>query len=192
MEENKIVEPIVEECNENATKKSTKKKVSEKDLLNQIEELSKENQKIKEAYDVLEKQADEYKQSWYRTAADFENFKKRNNETRANAYLDGKFDVLKSILPIGDGLDRALATLQDEQTKAGIELLVKQFNETLKNMGIEEINPVGEVFNPNIHEAIFQAESDDAENSGKIQSVFKKGYSLNGKMIRYAQVVVYK
>lgn len=192
MEENKIVEPIVEEGNENATKKSTKKKVSEKDLLNQIEELSKENQKIKEAYDVLEKQADEYKQSWYRTAADFENFKKRNNETRANAYLDGKFDVLKSILPIGDGLDRALATLQDEQTKAGIELLVKQFNETLKNMGIEEINPVGEVFNPNIHEAIFQAESDDAENSGKIQSVFKKGYSLNGKMIRYAQVVVYK
>ena len=192
MEENKIVEPIVEEGNENATKKSTKKKVSEKDLLNQIEELSKENQKIKEAYDVLEKQADEYKQSWYRTAADFENFKKRNNETRANAYLDGKFDVLKSILPIGDGLDRALATLQDEQTKAGIELLVKQFNETLKNMGIEEINPVGEVFNPNVHEAIFQAESDDAENSGKIQSVFKKGYSLNGKMIRYAQVVVYK
>ena len=145
-----------------------------------------------EAYATLEKQADEYKQSWYRTAADFENFKKRNNETRANAYLDGKFDVLKSILPIGDGLDRALATVQDEKTKIGIELLVKQFNETLKNIGIEEINPVGEVFDPNIHEAIFQTECDDAENSGKIQSVFKKGYSLNGKMIRYAQVVVYK
>ena len=65
-------------------------------------------------------------------------------------------------------------------------------NETLKNIGIEEINPVGEVFDPNIHEAIFQTECDDVENSGKIQSVFKKGYSLNGKMIRYAQVVVYK
>ena len=192
MEENKIVEPVAESVDENENKKPAKKKVSEKDLLKQIEQLTEENKKIADAYATLEKQADEYKQSWYRTAADFENFKKRNNETRANAYLDGKFDVLKSILPIGDGLDRALASLQDEQTKIGIELLVKQFNETLKNIGIEEINPVGEVFDPNIHEAIFQAECDDAENSGKIQSVFKKGYSLNGKMIRYAQVVVYK
>lgn len=192
MEENKIVEPVAEEIVENENKKSAKKKCSEKELLKQIEQLTEENKKMVEAYATLEKQADEYKQSWYRTAADFENFKKRNNETRANAYLDGKFDVLKSILPIGDGLDRALATVQDEKTKIGIELLVKQFNETLKNIGIEEINPVGEVFDPNIHEAIFQTECDDVENSGKIQSVFKKGYSLNGKMIRYAQVVVYK
>ena len=190
MEENKIVEPAVEV--ESDGKKTAKKKSSDKELLKKVEQLTEENKKLADAYSTLEKKADEYKQSWYRTAADFENFKKRNNETRANAYLDGKFDILKYILPIGDNLDRALATVKDEQTKVGLELVVKQFNETLKNIGVEEINPVGEVFDPNIHEAVFQAECDNPEDSGKIQSVFKKGYALNGKMIRYAQVIVNK
>ena len=191
MEENKIVEPVVEAEVENEGKK-TKKKGSEKDLLKKLEQLTEENKKLTDAYSILEKKADEYKQSWYRTAADFENFKKRNNETRANAYLDGKIDVLKSVLPIGDNLDRALATVKDEQTRVGLELVVKQFNETLKNIGLEEVNPVGEIFDPNLHDAVFQAECANPEDSGKIQSVFKKGYALNGKMIRYAQVVVNK
>jgi molecular chaperone GrpE len=192
MEENKIVEPVIEGEAENEGKKSVKKKTADKELLKKIEQLTEKNKKLADEFLSLEKKADEYKQSWYRTAADFENYKKRNAETRANAYLDGKFDVLKSILPIGDNLDRALATVKDEQTKVGLELVIKQFNETLKNIGVEELNPVGEVFDPNLHEAVFQAECENPEDSGKIQSVFKKGYALNGKMIRYAQVIVNK
>lgn len=138
------------------------------------------------------KAADEYKASWYRTAADFDNYKKRNNETRANAYADGKGDVIKSILVIGDNLDRALALAIDEKTKEGMELVVRQFSETLNNLGVSEINPVGEVFDPNLHEAVHQVEPEEGDQSGTIKQVFKKGYSLNGKMLRYAQVVVIK
>lgn len=139
-----------------------------------------------------EKKAEEFRQSWYRTAADFENYKKRNADARSTAYADGRADAIKSLLAIGDNLDRALTTVVDERTKTGLELTVRQFCETLKNMGVEEINPVGEVFDPNIHEAIFQCEPEEGDESGKIKSVFKKGYSLNGKMLRYAQVVVVK
>ena len=89
-------------------------------------------------------------------------------------------------------MDRAIESVKDEQTKIGLELVGKQFGEILKNIGVEEINPVGEVFDPNIHEAVYQVESPNEEDSGKIQSVFKKGYALNGKMLRYAQVVVIK
>ena len=201
MEKEKVVneETIAEEnlnaeqsCNceksaEDKGKKCNKKKGNEKQLLEQIENLTAENAE-------LCKKADEYKQSWYRTAADFDNFRKRNNETRANAYFDGKSDAIKSILIVGDNLDRALNSISasDEQTKSGIELVVKQFGEILKNMGVEEINPVGEVFDPNLHEAVHQIDALDGEESGTIKSVFKKGYRLSGKMIRYAQVIVVK
>ncbi len=183
-------EAVVEQPEKN--KKCGKKKVSEKELLQQIENLTAENQKLVEQNAEISKKAEEYKQSWYRTAADFENFKKRNNETRMNAYADGRNDVLKSVLPIGDVLHRAIESVQDEQTKVGLELVIKQYCEILKNIGVEEIDPVGEVFDPNLHEAVYQVENDNEENSGKIQSVFKKGYAINGKMLRYAQVVVYK
>ncbi len=183
-------EAVVEHPEKN--KKSGKKKVTEKELLQQIENLTAENQKLAEQNAEISKKAEEYKQSWYRTAADFENFKKRNNETRMNSYADGRNDVLKSILPIGDVLHRAIESVQDEQTKVGLELVIKQYGEILKNIGVEEINPVGELFDPNLHEAVYQVENEIEENSGKIQSVFKKGYAINGKMLRYAQVVVYK
>ena len=173
-------------------KKNAKKKNNDKELQKTIEKLTLENEKLASVASDLEKKADEYKQSWYRTAADFENFKKRNNETRINAYADGKTDAIKSILIVGDNLDRALLTIKDEQTKAGIELVNKQFAEILKSMGVDEVNPVGELFDPNLHEAIHQVEGENSDDSGKIQSVFKKGYSLNGKIIRYAQVVVIK
>lgn len=139
-----------------------------------------------------QKNAEEYKTSWYRTAADFDNYKKRNNEAKANAYADGKGDAIKSILVIGDNLDRALASAVEQKTREGIELVIRQFSETLKNLGVSEVNPVDEVFDPNVHEAVHQIDAEEGDQSGTVKQVFKKGYSLNGKMLRYAQVVVVK
>ena len=161
------------------------KKACEKEYCDKIAEL--ENKLVES-----QKTADEYKASWYRTAADFDNFKKRNSETRANAYADGKGDVIKSILVIGDNLDRALASAVEEKTREGIELVIRQFKETLNNLGVAEIDPVGEKFDPNLHEAVHQVEAAEGEESGTIKQVFRKGYSLNGKMLRYAQVIVIK
>lgn len=185
LDANQQVEQQMQPEDNEKNKKATKKKGADVKLI-------QENEQLKAQLEESLKKAEEYKQSWYRSAADFENFKRRNSESRAIAYSDGKSDVIKSILPIGDNLDRALLSVQDDKTKAGIELVIKQFSEVIKNLGVEEINPVGEVFDPNLHEAIFQAEPEEGDQSGTIKSVFRKGYQLNGKMIRYAQVVVIK
>ena len=183
-EKTKAAEPSKE--TENKEKKSGKKKTS------QGSKTESEKAKLLKELEAAKKQAEEYKTSWYRSAADFENFRKRNQESRANAYQDGKGDAIKSMLVIGDNLDRALLSVKDESTKEGIELVIKQYGEIMKNMGVEEINPVGEVFDPNVHEAVHQVEPEEGDESGKIKAVFRKGYSLNGKMLRYAQVVVIK
>ena len=195
MEENKtqstteeVVQEQVEEKVEEQNPQVDISSLSKEELLELATSLMAENQAlIKES-----KKAEEYKDSWLRARADFENFKKRNNETRRLAYEDGKNDVLKSILLIGDNLDRALVTIKDEQTKKGIEMVVKQYGEILKNIGVEEINPVGEKFDPNLAEAVMQVDAEEGEESETIKQVFLKGYKANGKIIRYAQVVVIK
>ena len=139
-----------------------------------------------------EKKAEEYKQSWYRSAAEFDNYKKRHANERAQAYADGQGDVIKSILVIGDNLDRALASTADEKTADGLKIMIRQFYETLANLNVKVVDPIGEKFDPNLHEAVHQVEAEDGEESGIIKSVFRKGYELNGKILRYAQVVVIK
>lgn len=132
------------------------------------------------------------KDKWYRTAAEFENFKKRNQETRRAAYFDGKKDVILSILVIGDSIDRALALEMDEKTKEGIDLIARQFGDTLSALGVKAYCPVGEAFDPNTCEAIAAVPCEDGEAPGIIKTVFKKGYFLEEKLIRYCQVIVTK
>ncbi len=153
-----------------------------------IKALREENEKV-----IGElKKAEQYKEDWLRARADFENFKKRNNETRRNAYEDGKNDVIKSILCVGDNLDRALLTVQDEQTKKGLEMVTRQFGEIMNSIGVTEINPIGEKFDPNVAEAVMQAECEEGEESETVKQVFLKGYRSGDKIIRFAQVIVTK
>lgn len=157
-----------------------------------VEQLEARIAELQENLAKSEQKTAEVKESWVRAAADFDNYKKRHALDRSTAYADGQCDVIKSILSIGDNLDRAAQTIPDEKTKEGIQLMIRQFNETLANLKVEEINPVGEKFDPNFHEAVHQVEPEDGDESGNVKSVFRKGYSLNGKILRYAQVVVIK
>ena len=192
MEENKQEQPSTEEVVENETQPNQEQEQVEIDSLSkeQLVELAKslmaENQSLIENA----KKADEYKDSWLRARADFENFKKRNNETRRLAYEDGKNDVLKSILLIGDNLDRALLTIKDEQTKKGIEMVIKQYGEILKNIGVEEINPVGQKFDPNFAEAVMQVDAEEGEESETVKQVFLKGYKMGDRVLRFASVQI--
>ena len=156
------------------------------------DEPKSESETLKAKLAESEKKAEEYKQSWYRSAAEFENYKKRHANERAQAYADGQGDVIKSILVIGDNLDRALLSVADEKTADGLKVMIRQFYETLANLNVKVVDPVGETFDPNLHEAVHQVEPEDGDESGKIKSVFRKGYELNGKILRYAQVVVIK
>lgn len=155
-----------------------------------VKALLAENEELRKQLETSKAETLSTKDSWLRCAADFENFKKRNIDTRINAYKEGKIDIIKKILIVGDTLDRATSMNLDEKTMEGLKLIARQFKETLEAEGVTEINPQGEAFDPNFHEAVMQAPKEEGETSGMIKQVFLKGYKLNDKVIRYAQVVV--
>ncbi len=166
------------------------KNLNSKEAKQYLCEYIKDNAVLQENYDKLQKEAFSYKDSWYRTSADFENFKKRNSEARSVAYKEGKIDTITKILVVGDNLERALSMQLDEKTKQGIELVLRQFKETLASLDVSEINPLGEIFDPNTSEAVMQVPKEEGEIENTVKQVFLKGYKLGDKIIRYAQVVV--
>ena len=169
--------------NEAVEESKASKKVNAKQLV-------KENEELKAQLEGLKKESLSYKDSWVRTAADFDNFRRRNQETRINAYKEGKFDIVTKLLVIGDNLENALLMNLDEKTKDGLKMLARQFKEVLEAEGFIEINPIGEVFDPNTQEAIMQVPKGEGEVEGTVKQEFKKGYKCGEKVIRYAQDVV--
>ena len=135
-------------------------------------------------------EAADYKDKWMRTAAEFDNFRKRNEQTRRNAYLDGKADILVKVLPVGDNLELALRSCAEEQTKKGIEMVLRSFRKLLEEEGIEEIDPKDEEFDPAFCEAVMSEPAAEGVEPGYVIEVFRKGYKKGGKVIRYAQVKV--
>ena len=140
----------------------------------------------------LKKQADDFKDKWMRNVAEFDNYKKRNAKLWQDAFNEGVASVILKILPVGDNLDRALLLGLDEKTTEGIKGIRRKYDETLKSLDIEEIDPVGETFDPNVAEAVMQVEKGEGEESDKVKQVFEKGYKLKDKIIRYAKVSVIK
>jgi len=169
-----------------------------------MKEKEKKNAKAAEEVEVTEEvieeveaaeesqmtEAEEYKDKWIRSVAEFDNYKKRNANIYKEAYNDGKRDIILSVLTVGDNLERALAMELDEKTKEGVTMILRQFNEMLEAEGVTEINPIGEKFDPNLAEAVMQAEAVDGEESEVVKAVFMKGYKLGDKIIRYAKVSV--
>ena len=151
-----------------------------------------ENEQLKEELEKAKAQADEYKDKWMRNVAEFDNYKKRNAKLWTDANNEGKSSVILKILPVGDHLDMAISLGLDEKSLKGIELIKRKFNETLEEMGVTEINPLGEIFNPEIAEAIMQVQAQDGEAEDTVKQVFQKGYKMGDKIIRYAKVSVAK
>lgn len=185
-ESDDIIEPELDvDALSEADAKSILKEVLESNKA-LVSELNEKNSLLQKATS----EATENKDKWYRSVAEFENFRKRNQETRRNAYIDGQKDVLLKILVIGDSIDRALTMDMDEKTREGVTLISRQFTDTLNSLGVTEINPVGKAFDPNTCEAIHSVPKCEGEEGGTIKTVFKKGYKLANKIIRYCQVVV--
>ena len=180
MEDNKT--NVAQETSEKTEKQTATKK----------SKAESEKAKLLEEIETLKKQADDYKDKWMRNVAEFDNYKKRNAKIWTDAFNEGISSVIVKILPVGDSLDWALNMDLDEQTKEGIRGIRKKFDETLKGMDIEEINPVGEPFDPNFSEAVMQAPAEDGEESDTVKQVFQKGYKMKDKIIRYAKVSVIK
>ena len=125
-----------------------------------------------------------------RLMAEFENFKKRSDKERTGMYNSVLGDVMTSILPIMDNLEKAAQTeTQDEQYKNGIEMVVKQFKDVLTANGVKEIETVGKPFDPSLHEAVSSVE-DPSLGSKIIKEEYRKGYMIGDRVIRHSLVVV--
>lgn len=125
-----------------------------------------------------------------RTAAEFDNFKKRTEREKASVAEFAKAGLIKQLLPIIDNIERAAAADRESADYIkGIEMIVKQFEGIVSNMNIEEIAKSGDTFDPNFHEAVMHVED---ENLGEnvIAEVLQKGYKIGDTVIRAAMVKV--
>ena len=166
--ENEVVQ---EEVKEEKTKKKTPKKVQEE-------------------LDKALMEAEENKRKWYAVTAEYENYRRRTQNQSAQRYQEGRNDVIASLFPIGDNLERALASCLDENTKHGIEMIYASFKKVLEGEGVEEINPLGEAFDSAYAEAIMAMPKEEGEESGIVKQVYVKGYKKGDKVLRFAQVIV--
>ncbi len=161
-----------------------------------VEELQKDEKpkkKCNKKQEELEKalaEAEECKRKWYATTAEYENYRRRTQNQAAQRYQDGRNDVLASLFPIGDNLERAVAACADENTKAGLDMVLKAYKKVLDGEGVEEIDPVGQPFDADTMEAIMAMPAADGEESGIVKQAYLKGYKKGEKVLRYAQVVV--
>ena len=153
-------------------------------------EKKKTNKKAQEAIEKALSEAEESKRKWYAVTAEYENYRRRTQNQAAQRYLDGRNDVIASIFPIGDNLERALSSCSDENTKQGIEMVLASFKKVLESEGVEEINPIGQPFDATYAEAIMAMPAEEGEESGVVKQVYVKGYKKGEKVLRYAQVIV--
>ena len=168
-EELKQEETVQEEC-----KKEPKKKCGKKQ-----EELEKA---LAEAEDC--------KRKWYAVTAEYENYRRRTQNQAAQRYQERRNDVIAALFPIGDNLERAISTCADENTKQGLDMILKTYNKVLEGEGVEAIDPIGQPFNADVAEAIMAMPAEDGEESGIVKQVYVKGYKKGEKVLRYAQVIV--
>lgn len=147
--------------------------------VNETEELSRTKQELEETTDRLK-----------RIMAEFENYKKRSSKEREMLYNSLLADIISSFLPIIDNLEKAVsAKTEDEGYKQGVELVLKQFLDTFKSLGVEQIEAVGKTFDPEIHEAVSSIQ-DEEKGEKEIVQEYRKGYKIGTKVIRHSMVIV--
>ena len=133
------------------------------------------------------KKAEELENQLKRAVADYQNLEKRVQEGRSELTNFVGAELIKKLLPVLDHLEKSLAGVSEKESGwfKGVELAVKEFKQVLQSEGLEEISCEGE-FNPALHEAVDTRDGND----NMILEIVKKGYTLNGKVLRPTQVVV--
>jgi molecular chaperone GrpE len=133
---------------------------------------------------------DQYLRLW----SEFDNYRKRSARERVEFSKTAASDTFTAILPVLDDFDRAAKAMENADdiavVKEGMQLIYHKFRNILISKGLEEMNAQGETFDADFHEAITSIPSPDDSMKGKVVDEVEKGYSLNGKVIRFAKVVV--
>ena len=144
------------------------------------------------ALDEANAKTAEYLALAQRVQADFENYRRRNENIRSDAYTDGQKDTAALMLPVLDNLERAVeasADSTDDALKSGVEMVLKQMTEAYGKINVKPINRQGEKFDPNLENAILQGTEDEGD-PGTVCQVLQKGYMIGDKVLRHAMVKV--
>jgi len=182
---------------EKATKEPAEEEQEVPDLQEDaIVEEEKELDPLEELQQQLKKKDQELaeqKGNFLREKADLENFRKRLVKDKEDAVQFANQRLLKELVQINDSLNRALGASNTslETFKEGVEMIQKQFSTFLKNQKVEPIEALGKPFDPSLHEVMTQQESEDHDENTVIQE-YSKGYTLNGRILRPAKVVIAK
>ncbi len=176
--------------NENST---ADKGVKEENNNTNVEESKELEENVKNNAEAISEIKEEYKElddRFKRMLAEFENYKKRTQKEKENIYGMVTGDVLMTMLPIMDNLEKAAETkTEDSQYQEGVKLVSRQFSEALKSLGLEEIEAVGKRFDPQYHEAVSHIE-DETKGEQEIVQEYRKGYKIGNKVVRYSMVIV--
>ena len=141
--------------------------------------------------DAAEKKADDLKTQLLRTAAEYDNYRKRSQREADQKFNDGVSHAVTQILSILDTLDMAAnAVCADENYKKGVMMTLDKAGQALEKLNITEIEAQDKPFDPNLMNAVQQVPPQDGQESGTVVQVFQKGYKIGDKIIRHATVVV--
>lgn len=149
------------------------------------------DQALQEELARLQEELNRFRELYLRKLADFENFRKRKEKEVEDFRLAAHADLVRDVLPVLDNLERALAVPEGDGSgiRTGVELVLRQLKDVLSRYGLIELNPQAEPFDPRYHEAIARQEREDLQ-SDQVLEVLQKGYTLRGKLLRPALVVV--
>ena len=167
--------------------KKAKKIFQKKEKKSKTEELEL---KIKELEDKVAKDKDDY----IRLMAEFDNYRRRTSQEKLELVSVASMDTIKGLLPVLDDCERALAVLKEsndsDAAKEGTELIYHKLLAYLQSKGLAVIDAAGKEFDTDLHEAVAQFPVPEEDKKGKVFDVVQTGYTLNGKVIRFAKVVV--
>lgn len=169
----------------------------EKDTTRNTPPEDSENEGQCQNCDGLQKQAEEYKSGWVRANADYQNLLRETTEKRSEWVRMSELQILEEFIPVYDNFKKAYShqPAEGEEKKwqnwaQGIQYIMKQFADIIKNHNVEEIKTVGELFNPHLHDAMGEEESDQPE--GTIIREMDAGYTMGGKVVKPAKVIIAK
>ena len=186
--------PVVEEeavMQEEAPKQEEKKGYQKKDKKDKCkEQIAELEKKVAE----MEAKAAKDKDDYIRLMAEFDNYRRRTAQEKLEIVSMASVETIKGLLPVLDDCERALQVLKDsddsDAAKEGTELIYNKLMNYLKSKGLAVIDALGQPFDTDLHEAVAQFPVQEEEKKGKVFDVVQTGYTLNGKVIRFAKVVV--
>ena len=188
-EENVPETPVTEEKKETAQEeKKEKKGFLKKDP--KKEKMAELEKKVEELENKVAKDKDDY----IRLMAEFDNYRRRTSQEKLELVSVASMDTIKGLLPVLDDCERAMTVLKEsndsEAAKEGTELIYQKLLGYLQSKGLAVIEAAGKDFDTDLHEAVAQFPVPEEEKKGKVFDVVQTGYTLNGKVIRFAKVVV--